>query len=548
MRTERDGHSGRRRWRRWRRVLALSAVMVLTLASPASAAPDPAMLTETIRRAVEQLRSTGEVTIAGQRLRSAQALPEVYESRGFALLWTDPASEAALLGEIASSAGDGLEPGDYHFAAIRAAAERRVAQPDDPAAAATVDLLMTDALVRLAAHLYLGKVDAATGRPRWDVEGRIRGEPGARRIAAIAAGPGLAAQLAELRPAQPLYGRLKASLARYRIIEREGGWDTVPSGRVLRMGMDDPRVTALRRRLVWTGDHPETADDSTLFDERLDMALRRFQARHALEADGVFGPASMRAVNRPVNELIDVIRANLERARWVLADVRGRFLAVDPASAQVSLLSGGQAVLTQAATFAPGARTAAEFRSDLRYCVVHPDWILPAAMVRTQVAPVARQSPAALEARGLQVFSADGEPIEAARADWSRPEQLIVRQVPGPPSFLGLIRFAMPNPQRLFLHGGPEAGETLPGAIRIADPVAFARALAGAPATWSQEALGSALAGGTPQTLQLAVPIPVVYAPWTAWIDPQGAAHFRGGFAERDAMITAGLRATVASR
>lgn len=545
MRTEGIGDRG---WRAWYRLLRLSGVIVLCFTSSAWAAPDPAAVTETIRRAVEQLRSTGEVTIAGQRLRSAQALPEIYESRGFALLWSDPASEAALLGEIASSAGDGLDPGDYHFAAIRGAAERRVAQPDDPAAAATVDLLMTDALVRLATHLFFGKVDAATGRPRWDLEGRIRGEPGAQRIAAIASGSGLAAHLAELRPSPPLYGRLKAALARYRIIQREGGWDPVPAGRVLRMGMDDPRVTTLRRRLVWSGDHPQTTDDSSLFDQRLDMALRRFQRRHGLEADGVFGPASMRAVNRTVNELIGVIRANLERARWVLADVRGRFIAIDPASAQVSLLSGGQAVLAQAATFAPGARTAPEFRSDLRYCVVHPDWILPAAMVRTQVAPVARQQPAALEARGLQVFSADGEPIDAARADWSRPERLIVRQVPGPPSFLGVIRFAIPNPQQLFLHGGPEAGEALPGAIRIADPIAFARALAGAPATWSQESLGTALAGGTPQTLQLAVPIPVVYAPWTAWIDAQGGTQFRGGFAERDARILAGLRATATSR
>jgi len=539
VRTERDRLHVCGSWRS----LLLAALLVLSLAAPVSAAPDPAAVAETIRRAVEQLRSTGQVTIAGQHLRSVQALPEIYESRGFSLLWTDPASEAALLGEIAASAGEGLGPADYHFAAIRGAAERRTAEPDDPAAAATVDLLMTDALLRLATHFYFGKVDAVTGRPRWDLEGDIRGESGPMQIAAMASGSNLAARLAELRPSQPLYGRLKGALARYRLIEREGGWQPVPAGRVLQAGMDDPRVTLLRRRLVLSGDHPATDEESSIFDPGLELALRRFQARHGLEPDGLFGPASMRAANRSASELIDVLRANLERARWVLADVRGRFLAVDPASAQVSLLSGGQAVLAQTATFAPGSRTAAEFRSDLRYCVVHPDWILPAELVRTQVAPLARRRPAALEARGLQVFSADGEPIDAARADWSRPEALIVRQIPGPPSFLGVIRFAMPNPQGLFLHGGPEEGESLPGAIRIEDPIAFARALAGAPATWSQEVLGQALAGGIPQTLQLAVPIPVVYAPWTAWIDQDGKAHFRRGFAERDEMIVAGLRA-----
>ena len=67
--------------------------------------------------------------------------------------------------------------------------------------------------------------------------------------------------------------------------------------------LDDPRVNLLRRRLVWSGDHPPIEEESSVFDPVLELALRRFQARHGLEPDGLFGPASMRAANRSVSEL-----------------------------------------------------------------------------------------------------------------------------------------------------------------------------------------------------------------------------------------------------
>jgi L,D-transpeptidase YcbB len=521
----------------------LVAGLVLLLAQPRLllAAPDPVEVAETIRRATEQLRSTGRVTVAGRTLRSASALPEVYESRGFQLLWTDAANQEALLGEIAAVSGDGLRPADYHFDALRAAQERRQRLPDSATAAATADLLLTDALLRLATHYHFGKLDPATGEPRWDLSGTVRGESGAALARRIAAGQAVALQLGELRPVQPMYGRLKSALARYRVLQDEGGWAPVASGRVLRLGVEDPRVPLLRRRLAATGDFPGVVVDSPVFEPALDEAVRRFQARHDLAMDGVFGSASLRELNRPVQERLDQLKANLERARWLLADVRGRFLLVDPAGSRVVLMDNSQLVLAQQAEFAAEVRGAAEFRADMRYVVVHPDWVLPASLVQSQVAPLARRAPAELRARGLQVFSAAGDPVEPGRADWTAPARLVVRQAPDVRSFLGLVRFSMPNQAQVFLHGAPQEGDSLPGSIRLGEAVALARALAGAPPAWTQEDLVAALAAGEPRTLPLAVPVPVLFAPWTSWVQPEGSVYFRRGYEARDAAIVAGL-------
>jgi murein L,D-transpeptidase YcbB/YkuD len=199
-------------------------------------------------------------------------------------------------------------------------------------------------------------------------------------------------------------------------------------------------------------------------------------------------------------------------------------------------------VLVQGASFAAPTRQVDTFRAELRYLVVHPDLVLPRRLVEAQVAPLARRDPAQLAARGLEVFNAAAEPVDAARANWSRPTALVVRQLPGPRSFLGTLRFAMPNADQVFLHGGPAEGEALPGSIRLEAPEALALALSGPPSSWTDEGLAVALAAGIPRTLPLARSIPVLYGRWSVWVDVDGTVSFRRGYEQEDAAIIAGLQ------
>jgi N-acetylmuramoyl-L-alanine amidase len=72
---------------------------------------------------------------------------------------------------------------------------------------------------------------------------------------------------------------------------------------VLRRGDDGPGVSAVRERLVATGDLSDAT--STTFTEDVEQAVRSFQQRRGLLVDGIVGPQTYRA---------------LEAARWRLGD------------------------------------------------------------------------------------------------------------------------------------------------------------------------------------------------------------------------------------
>ncbi len=292
---------------------------------------------ETIAAAVEATLSGEKVVIGGDPLASVVVLPDFYERRGFRPAWTSPAVTDELVRAIRESSGDGLEPADYHLAAIE---RLRATTTATPASQGRLDLLLTDAAVQLAYHLRFGKVDPVALDPNWNMESDLGGvDPVIVLQQAIDRGH-IYEALEELKPRYPFYTRLKGALTDYRRIAAAGGWKIIPAGGPLKPGVTDARVPLLRRRLGITGDLPgaSAADPSVRYDAMVKTGVRTFQERHGLAVDGAVGPATLRALNVPVTARIDQIRATLERCRWVMHDLPERFVLVNVAGFTVAVM------------------------------------------------------------------------------------------------------------------------------------------------------------------------------------------------------------------
>ncbi|MGQ9365996.1 L,D-transpeptidase family protein [Azospirillum sp. A39] len=476
-----------------------------------------------------------------------------YAQRGFTPLWIDAAgaptpAAARVLAVLEAAAAEGLDPEDYHAAAI---AERL--RPPGPAARLDLELLLSDAVMRYGAHVHAGRVT-----PKAVAEDLAVTPPAVDRfaVAEAAAADGDAA-LAALAPVRPDYGALKEALRRYRALAAAGGWKPVPAPRVakLEVGMRDPAVKALRRRLAVTGDLVEKgreaagkAKDSDLYDTALKAAVGRFQARHGLFVDGVVGAATLTALNVPVDERIGQIVANLERLRWLPAPGGDRYVVVNVPDFTLKAVENGQTALDMRVIVGTKVRRTPVLTSTITSVVLNPTWTVPVRLAREDYLPKLLRDPGYLASHGFTVFSswaADATPLDSRRIDWKAVGRRIggmrLRQDPGPNNALGQVKFNIPNGFDVYLHDTPSREKFdrsvrtfSSGCVRVGDPMALAAFVMAGMDDWPAERRQQVLDKGDTKTVVLkrAVPVHILYQ--TAWMGQDGVVQFREDIYGRD--------------
>jgi murein L,D-transpeptidase YcbB/YkuD len=284
-----------------------------------------------IRAAIERMTQSEKLKIGDTWIAAIAILPEFYEKRQFKPAWTASEKIDDFMRTIDDIEMDGLIPADYHRRQIRNLSEKiKVQSSPEPQLLAHRDLLLSDALVLLGYHLNYGKVDPVKLDPNWNMTARInRGDPTTVIQEAIDSGS-FYKFISDLKPRDEFYNELKAVLAKYRGIKKEGGWQSIPAGPTLKKGMEDDRVKLVRKRLLATGDlAAEASPTSKIFDDDLEQAVWHFQQRYGLEPDGIAGKNTLEAMNVPVEKRIDQIRVNLERVRWVLHEDLDTFVFVN---------------------------------------------------------------------------------------------------------------------------------------------------------------------------------------------------------------------------
>lgn len=524
------------------------------LVASASGAATQEISPAAVEARLAQLRSAGGIAVSGTRLRWSSTINEFYRERGFRPLWTDQRFAGDLVAAVEEAPRDGLDPEHYHLGVLVSA---RSSGPASAAQAVDLELLRTDALLRLAHDLRFGR--ANPDHP-WDADGDW-GEAAAvyRAVAAAAVSGRLAAELESLRPSHFVYTGLVDALEALRRVQAQGGWEMVPIGPSLREGDRDPRVVALRRRLSLDVGGPFWAERGAsvgspavnfggqnveLFDEALAAAVRSFQHRHGLNEDGIVGPATLAQLNTPVERRIDQVRINLERARWVTHDLPAAFIAVNIAGARVYFVRDGAVIFESRAVVGQTTTRTPVFQAEMQYIDLNPTWTVPSGIVGEVLADI-RRDPTYLQRTGMTVIDRQGRPVDVTAAELAqytaRTFPYVFRQRPGPANPLGQIKFVFPNPYDVYLHDTPsrtlferEQRTFSHGCIRVQNPIQLAELILDDPERWSREDILAAIAEGRTRTIQLERRLPVLILYWTASADLHGELHFYNDTYGRD--------------
>jgi murein L,D-transpeptidase YcbB/YkuD len=187
---------------------------------------------------------------------------------------------------------------------------------------------------------------------------------------------------------------IESAINTYNQIVANGGWPNVPVTTKLQLGVVDPSVPALRKRLMVSGDLSESAGLSTSFDTYVDAAVKRFQARHGLPADGVMGQFTIAAMNIPANIRLGQLQTNLERVRTLAAANQGnRYVMVNIPAAQIEAVEGGRVVQRHTAIVGKIDRQTPILNSKIYEVILNPYWTAPRSIVEKDIVPLMRKDP-----------------------------------------------------------------------------------------------------------------------------------------------------------
>jgi L,D-transpeptidase YcbB len=517
-------------------------------AEPAKSEPaksEPAKPVTAESPVADQLRSmfTSKIDRIVSRKSDREGAEAFYKARDYAPLWVSNSAgnerAKSAIATISQADTVGLEPSDYPTPDFKSATT--------PEALAEAELKLTAAVLTYARHAQAGRISYT--RVSADIQfDPIAPEPAAV-LAKLADGSDAGKMLDAYNPPQPEFAALKTKLAE---IRKNGGIAApkvekdkpinvkVGEGKILRPGMKDARVVALRKRIDVKGDK-----DSPLYDDAVRDAVKVFQTEADLDADGNLGANTVRALNGekkvahgPTADPIDTIIVNMDRWRWLPRDLGNPHVIVNVPDYRLTLWNDDKVYWTTKIVAGKPGKATPMVSAEMKFITVNPTWNVPPSIIENEYLPALQQDPQALDRIGLKLTQdADGT--------------IHISQPPGAGNALGRIRFNFPNKFLVYQHDTPDKylfakdeRAFSHGCMRVQNPLTYGEKLLSLvlPSEHYTEAKLEKMFGGSEININFPKNIWVHLTYQTAFVDADGKLQLRKDVYGRDARMIATLK------
>ena len=336
---------------------------------------------------------------------------------------------------------------------------------------------------------------------------------------------------------------VEQAISQHASILAQGGWPIVPAGKKLRLGVVDPDVVLLRKRLMMSGDLATAAGISEAFDTYVDAAVKRFQARHGLPDDGVLGKYSYAAMNIGADVRLGQLETNLVRLRSMSGFLGDRYVMVNVPAAQIEAVEMDRVALRHTAIVGKVDRQTPILNSKINEIIVNPYWTAPESIVRKDIIPLMRKNPQYLAENHIRIYGPDGSELDPATIDWSTEDaaKFMFRQDPGAGNAMASVKINFPNQHATYMHDTPQQSlfDKLmrfdsSGCVRVQNVRDLVTWLLRDTPGWDRQHFEQTIKSGESVPVQLAEPVPVYFTYVSAWSTGDGVAHFRDDIYGRD--------------
>ncbi len=410
------------------------------------------------KQIIEEKVKNKSISAAGIVLLSQKVLSDFYLNREFELAWKDEKDRKDLIAAIQSAYDEGLTPSDYHIEIIEnlTKSNHKKLNKED---AVELDLILTDAYILYASHLASGKVEQSKIRKDWDLQLNTKPIRVDSLLTVSLNNNTIIESLNNEKPQTYIYKNCKRSLKKFRKIVSDGGWNKIPEGETLKKGMTDDRIAKVREYLVLEQGFPMVLENANVFDEDLERAVIEFQDKHNTSEDGVIGARTLRLMNVSADEIVDKIRVNMERARWLPPVFGDDYLMVNIAGFYIKRFINGEEVYYSRVIVGKINHETPIFKGEMKYIEMNPTWTLPYSIATKETLPKLKKNPGYFNDKHMIIMDRNGKKLDPNNIDFSQYSignfPFIIRQTAGPWNDLGQVKFIFPNKHSVYLHDTP---------------------------------------------------------------------------------------------
>ncbi len=467
-----------------------------------------------------------------------------YRTHGFETIWSNPRIRSQAIAILALSSEEGLEPTDYKVAQLNKL-EGRI---DGLSVKALInyDVQLSIALQKYLSHLSNGKLSPRQLYRDWDLK-RNAVDINVLLSDGIL-GDSLSSVFTTATPQHRMYKSLKNAL---KIINR------YPKDKIGAIYNGDKKITRndssaaviqIKKRLIYWGDLKKSDSLTPIYDSEMQQAVKKFQIRHGLSADGVIGKGTVAALNFTKKQRQRQIIANLERWRWFPRSMSDHYIVVNIPGYLLTLVKAKDTIEQKRIVVGKIERKTPVLTSTFNSVVLNPTWTVPPTILREDLLPSATKNRGYFEERDITIYDWQNNLISPASWNPEKFKSYRYVQSPGDHNSLGQVKFNFPNKYMVYLHDTNHRDYFLrsyrslsSGCVRVEDPLPLAAYLIGNEKRWPIDSIYKIIETKKTTTIRLRDKIKIHQLYWTAWSE-KGQLIFRDDIYNLDAALYDALR------
>jgi len=488
------------------------------------------------------------------RINALISIPQFYKYRDYEPVWvTDSClsdNTFELLWEIEEANLEGLNPNDYHFDRMykmfENALDYSLSFEEKLEDLVHLEILLTDAYLVYANHLYEGKICPDTYDLDWEVECDKRISFAMHLDSAIN-NNNIAESLNQLKPKHIEYQRLKNALARLSDYKPNAKFDLLKLDGKVEFGDSTELNSKIKKRLAYWN-HLDLVNelDSNVFDSTMLLAIIDFQDVNGLAPDGIVGSKTIEALNNPFDRYSELVKLNLDRWRWIPNEFTADHVKVNIADYKMEVVENHEVVDVYNVIVGKTARKTPVFNDRMTYIEFNPYWTVPPGILRKDILPSVRKNTNYLAKKNFKVVASDGSFVDPNLIDWqsatAKGFPYRIRQDPGKTNSLGLVKFMFPNKYNVYIHDTPKKSlfkkrerAYSSGCVRVENPEKFAAYLMQKmDPTFTVDSVYSIWESGKNTRVVLDNPLDVYILYFTAIANDNGNVFLRNDIYSRD--------------